>query len=169
MCARAELADRRGPQAAAFRDRPHCGEASCLVGATGFEPVTSSVSDPTTNYADVIRGWEAGWRIMGNAQVHAAVGVRVTPQFIMIPPRYSGPSKGRLLPVCCPSAARAHLTTAAPKLRAPQQGSPGFGWWLGCSAPRRASRIEGCTCAECRHRRGRPAERNAPWCTDVLP
>ncbi len=39
---------------------------------------------------------------MGNAQVHAAVGAQVAPQFITILRRYSGPSKGRLLPVCCP-------------------------------------------------------------------
>jgi hypothetical protein len=47
-----------------------------VVGATGFEPVTSSVSDPTTNYANVIRGCQGKWRIVGNVQVDATVEVR---------------------------------------------------------------------------------------------
>jgi hypothetical protein len=78
--------------------------------------VTSSVSDPTTKYADVIRECDARWGIMGNAQVHAAVGAQVAPQFITIPPplfrSFQGEVAAHLLP------ATLHGRSQAP--RAPQ-------------------------------------------------
>jgi hypothetical protein len=47
-----------------------------VVGATGFEPVTSSVSDPTSPYRSVHpEGWRPG-RIIGKPQVSAAVSTR---------------------------------------------------------------------------------------------
>ncbi len=103
-------------------------KAMQLVGATGIEPVTSSVSDPTTNYADVIQGCEAGWGIMGNAQVHAAVGAQVASQFITIPPppfrSFQGEVAARLLP--------AHTSRLLPPSSARTSARfSRLGWWLG--------------------------------------
>jgi hypothetical protein len=56
------------------------------VGLQGLEPRTSSLSDPTKNYADVIRGCEVLWRIVGNAQVEAAVDTRADPWFLTVLP-----------------------------------------------------------------------------------
>jgi hypothetical protein len=73
-----------------------------VVGLRGLESVTSSLSDPTTNYADVILGCQDEWRIMGNAQVEATVDTRADPWFLTVLPYLLGSLRqvvaARLLP-----------------------------------------------------------------------
>ena len=83
--------------------RPGKGPLTCGdgVGLRGLEPRTSSLSDPTTNYADVIRGCELLWRIMGNAQVEAIIDPSPGSWSFMVLPHLLRSPEERLLPVCC--------------------------------------------------------------------
>jgi hypothetical protein len=65
-----------------------------LVGATGIEPVTSDLSvnlchvNSATGYFASIRDHEGEWRIMGNAQVDAAVEAASDSGSATIPPAF---------------------------------------------------------------------------------
>jgi hypothetical protein len=45
----------------------------------GVRTSAVSMTDPTTNYADVIRRRQGEWRIMGNVQVDADAGASLVP------------------------------------------------------------------------------------------
>jgi hypothetical protein len=130
-----------------------------VVGLRGLEPRTSSSSDPTRNYDDVIRGCEAAWGIMGNAQLRAAVGAQAASQLMTIPTRlfrsFQGEVAARLL--------RTHFTTAAPKRRgAPQPRFSGFGQWWGARRSGRPRGSKGYASAEYGRRRGRSTQQKHP-------
>jgi hypothetical protein len=103
------------------KDPLTCGDG---VGLRGLEPRTSSLSDPTTNYADVIQSYEAPWRIMENAQVEATVDTRTDLKFLTVLPCLLGFLRqvvaARLLPCRRERQgwARPVETSLAPGLRA---------------------------------------------------
>jgi hypothetical protein len=80
-----------------------------LVGATGFEPVTASVSDPTDATGPVRRTVKGSWRMVRKPQVNAGASARTLRQSVTILQRSCSSLRRSVAAHMLP---RCHLTCA---------------------------------------------------------